>query len=132
MDETDDELFTAFEIRDAIGLLADGRMIDTRLIPLVRAAVSGLFPTSDRGEQQFIVGISKCGQFNVDTEELIWPRSPGDDIFDDLPLRVLTDRDLLKAVCQRWENEDPGSRISEHLLKQVYEQIREEGKPDGG
>ncbi|HJZ54604.1 MAG TPA: hypothetical protein VKE74_06575 [Gemmataceae bacterium] len=62
------ELFTAMEVRDAIGMLADGYPIEPGLIPFVRAAVAGLCPTADRGEQQFVVDVSGCGLFKVDTE----------------------------------------------------------------
>jgi hypothetical protein len=99
-----DRLFTAMEIRDAIGELADGNSIDSRLLPFVRAAVTGLCPTSDRGEQQFVVDVSGCALFNVDTEELIWPRTPSDAPGDDIPLRVLTDAELWERARHRWED----------------------------
>jgi len=100
-------LFPAMEIRDAVGELADGYPIDPQLVPFIRTAVTGLCPTSDRGEQQFVVDISGCGLLNVDTEELIWPRHPGDDRDDDVPLSVLTDRELWERICSRWDEERP-------------------------
>src|SRR5690348_1988303 len=101
------QLFPAMEVRDAIGQLAEGREIDPRLMPFVRAAVTGLCKTSDRGEQQFVVDVSGAGSFNVDTEELIWPRAPGDDIRDDVPLRALTDRGLWEQARCRWDEHHP-------------------------
>jgi hypothetical protein len=102
-----DGLFPAMEIRDAIGALADGHPIDPRLIPFVRAAVAGVCPTSDRGVQQFVADVGGCGLFNVDTEELIWPRGAGDDVGDDVPLRVLTDRGLWEQARRPWDEDHP-------------------------
>jgi hypothetical protein len=105
--EATDGLFPAMEIRDAIGQLADGLPVDPRLLPSIGAAVAGLCLTSDRGDQQFVVDVSGCGLFNVDTEELIWPRGNHEAIGDDLPLRVLTDRELWNAAHRKWDEEHP-------------------------
>jgi hypothetical protein len=102
-----DGLFLPMDNRDAIGELADGHPVDPRQVPLVRAAVAGMCRTSDRGEQQFVVDVSGCGLFNVDTEELIWPRGPRDDIGDDVPLRILTDRVLWGEARRRWDKKHP-------------------------
>ena len=101
-------LFPAMKIRDAIGELADGCLIDPGLVPFVRAAVTGPCQTSDRGKQQFVVDVSGCGLFNVDTEELVWPGNPGDD-WDDayVPLDILTDRERWEQSHRRWDEERP-------------------------
>src|SRR5687768_5052030 len=102
------EQFSAFQIRDAIGTWADGLPIDPALVPSVRAAVAGACPTSDRGTQRFVVDVSGCGLFNVDTEELIWPRSPDEQVgAADVPLEVLTDRELWRRTAGRWDEEQP-------------------------
>jgi hypothetical protein len=102
-------LFPAMEIRDAVGALADGGPVDPRLVPFIRMAVAGTCPTSDRGEQQFVVGIDGCDLPNVDTEELIWPRPLGDGPDGDVPLRVLTDQELWERTRSRWDDADPRS-----------------------
>jgi hypothetical protein len=104
---TGDKLFPAFDIRDAVGSVADGQPVDASLLPSVRAAVHGLCPTSDRGQQQFVVDVRGCALFNVDTEELIWPRHPDQDIHSDVPLRILTDEDLWKQTRRWWDEEQP-------------------------
>jgi hypothetical protein len=50
-------LFRVMDIRDAVGAMADGEPVDPRLVPVVRAAVTGRCRTSDRGERQ-VVSIS--------------------------------------------------------------------------
>lgn len=101
-------LFPAMEIRDAVGELADGHSIDPQLVQVIRTAVAGLCPTSDRGEQQFVIDISGCSLLNVDTDELIWPRDPGGDCGDDdVPLSILSDRDLWERTRSRWDEERP-------------------------
>ncbi len=100
-------MFSAMEIRDAIGQLADGRQIDPELVPFVRAAVDGPCPTSDQGDRQFVVSLDVCGQFNVDTEELIWPVAPDSDAGDDVSLWALTDRALWERARDRWDGEHP-------------------------
>ena len=101
-------LFPAMEIRDAIGDLADGVAVDPTLLPAVRAAVAGLCPTADGGEQQFVVDVSGAGLFNVDTAELIWPWAPNDEIGgDDVPLQALTDPVLWERARSRWDADRP-------------------------
>jgi hypothetical protein len=102
-----EEVSTAMEIRDAIGQLADGLPVDPQLIPFVRAAAAGPCPTADRGAQSFIVDVAGCVQFNVDTEELIWPLGPGKDADEHyLLLAVLSDRDLWERTRARWDEQD--------------------------
>ena len=105
--EVENGLFPAMKIRDAIGALADGRPIDARLVPFVHAAVGSLCPTSDLGEQQFVIDIGGCGSFNLDIEELIWPRGPDDDVGDGVPLRLLTDAELWEETRRRWDEALP-------------------------
>jgi hypothetical protein len=101
-------VFSSIDIRDAVGQLADGGSIDPKLVPFVRAAVAGQCPTSDRGEQEFVVDVSGCGLFNVDTEELIWPQNPGDETGDSyVLLRILTDRELWEQARSRWDEGHP-------------------------
>lgn len=101
------ELFPAIEIRDAIGMLADGHEVDPRLMPFIRAAVTGLCPTADRGDQQFVVAVDAAHLFNVDTEELIWPIGPEEESSDNVPLRALTQPELWEQSRRRWEDEHP-------------------------
>jgi hypothetical protein len=102
-----DSVFPAMDIRDAIGELADGHPIDPELVPFVRAAVAGPCLTSDEGTRQFVVNLLACDQFNVDTEELIWPAHPDAHAADDIPLRVLTDRKLWQQMHDRWAGDYP-------------------------
>jgi hypothetical protein len=78
-----------------------------RLVPFIRAAVTGLCPTSDRGKQQFVIDVSGCGLFNVDTEELIWPWSLTATVNEDVPMRVLTDPELWERTSRHWDEEHP-------------------------
>lgn len=100
-------MFSAMEIRDAIGQLADGHRIDPGLVPFIRAAVVGPCLTSDDGYRQFVVNVQACGQFNVDTEELIWPVHPDADAGDDVPLRALTNRALWELARSRRDGQYP-------------------------
>jgi hypothetical protein len=51
----DSQLYTAMNIRDAIGELADGRVIEPELLECVRECIlSGQCLTADRGMQQFV------------------------------------------------------------------------------
>jgi hypothetical protein len=62
--------------------------------------------TADRGAQQFVVDVSGCALFNVDTEELIWPRNPNEALIGyDLSLRALVDRELWENARRRWDEE---------------------------
>jgi hypothetical protein len=106
MSSTND-LFTAMQIRNAIGQVADGMEVDPKLIPFVRAAVTGVCPTSDRGDQQFVVNVDTVDLFNVDTEELIWPRDPDEDIHEDVPLHILTQPDLWEHTRRQWDDAYP-------------------------
>lgn len=101
------QLFRATDIRDAIGMLADGCAVDPQLLPVVRAAVAGPCPTSDQGDREFFVDVSGCSLFNVDTEELIWPHEPGFEDPDYLPLRTLTNAVLWERTGLRWEHDRP-------------------------
>jgi len=99
--------FNSFDIRDAIGQMADGLEVNERLMPSIRAAVSGICETADRGTQIFVVGIAQSNLHNVDTEELIWPKNPADDPFDDLPLHTMLDANAWTSAMNQWLNEDP-------------------------
>lgn len=134
-----DPHFTAMDIRDAIGQVADGQSVEPALVPLVRAALLGPCPTSDLGQQQFVVDVSGCGLFNVDTEELIWPRIIGDDIFDDVPLRIITAPEIWNETRQRWDEDRPRDwaafvwRIAVPLCRRIgvvgaWEPLRGPGK----
>jgi hypothetical protein len=60
-------LFREMDIRDAVGAMAGGEPVGPRLVPVVRAAVTGRRRTSDRGERQVVVDISGCGLLDVGT-----------------------------------------------------------------
>jgi hypothetical protein len=105
---TEEPLFEAMRIRDAIGQIADGIETSPLLLACTRAAVSGFCLTADRGEQEFAVDVSGCRLTNVDTEELIWPRTVGHiGESNDVPLRVLTSPELWSRACVIWEKKDP-------------------------
>ena len=104
--------FGAFEIRDAIGQLADGLEVPTELIPVVRQAAQGPCATADRGSQIFVVGVGQAGLLQIDTEELIWPRDPEGDLFDDLPLAGLWDPDSWYEAAASWQQEDPAAWVA--------------------
>lgn len=87
--------------------MADGCDVDERLIPSVRAAVEGRCETADRGKQIFVVDIAQSNRHNVDTVELIWPRDPADDLFDDLPLNTMLNANAWTFAMNRWIKLDP-------------------------
>lgn len=66
-------LIDAYALRDALGAVADGRVVDPRLHPVLRAALQGPVATADAGLRQYVVGFYAVALANVDTEEVIWP-----------------------------------------------------------
>jgi hypothetical protein len=96
------ERFSAMEIRDEVGVLADGGTIDQKYIDIIKAAVQGVVETADKGSQIFVVMIECANQHNVDTEELIWPRDPASNDKDSVPLEVIANPDLWEKAAAYW------------------------------
>ncbi|MCG6192583.1 hypothetical protein LFX25_04945 [Leptospira sp. FAT2] len=103
------ELYDAFTIRDEIGMLADAVVSDEKYLKAVRSAMEGPCQTSDQGLRLFVVSLIAVNQTNVDTEELIWPIDPSTDTFgtEEIPLCVLTDKDLWLKYEAHWKENDP-------------------------
>jgi hypothetical protein len=99
---------SAYEIRDAIGDLADGMPVAPALRFWVQAALSGMCETADRGAQCYRVDLSAVTQHNVDTAELIWPNHPDSPPHpDEVPLQIITDPLRWEQARQQWMAHDP-------------------------